>query len=91
MLRRFIVAQIKNEVYAAYAGENCTSQIGSAVAWELDLVYNMRNASITIGVGVRRVTMVINFLLFLDQELLLGTDNLYLLDNWFSIHQVLEG
>lgn len=58
--RRLIVARVKDEIFAFYAGENGTSQIKSAVAWELTLAYNVWNASITIEVGTKTVTIVMD-------------------------------
>lgn len=79
---RFIVARINTEVFAVQAGENCTSYIRTSVARELGLSFRSRDASIIIEVESKVVSMVIAISPDLDQELVLGTDFLYLLDYW---------
>lgn len=81
-LGRFVVARIKEEVFAVQAGIECSSCILSSVAQELGLSYTSRDASVTIEVGKKKVAMVIAVSPYLDQDLVLGTDFLYLLDFW---------
>lgn len=81
-LGRFIVARIKNEVFAVQAGIDCTSYISQAVAQELGLSFRSRDASVIIEVGNKVVTMVIAVSRHSEPELVLGTDFLYLLDCW---------
>ena len=64
------------------AGESCTSCIKTSVAQELGLAYRSRDASVVIEVGHKKVSMVIAVSDEIDQEVVLGTDFLYLLDYW---------
>lgn len=80
--RRFLVARVKEEVFAIYAGETCTSMIRRDVAQELGLSFGSRDASIAIEAENKIVTMVIAVSSNMKQELELGTDFLYLLDCW---------
>ena len=79
-LGKFIVAQIKNEVFAVQAGISCTSFISTSVARELELSFQSRDASIIIRAEGKTVAMVIAVVPHLQEDLVLGTDFLYLLD-----------
>ena len=79
---RFIVARVKDEVFAVQAGENCSSSISTRLAQELGLSYQFRDASIVIEVVAKKVAMVIGVSMAQEEELILGTDFLYLLDYW---------
>ena len=56
---RFIVARIKDGVFAVQAGIDCTSYINKSVARELGLSYASRDASVVIEAENKIVTMVI--------------------------------
>ena len=77
---RFIVARVKDEVFAVHAGISCTSSISTAVAQELGLSFRSRDASIIIETENKKVAMVIAVVPRLEEDLVLGTDFLYLLD-----------
>lgn len=77
-----VVALIKDEIFAFYAGTDCTLYIKQAVARELGLSFRSHDASIVIEAENKRVAMVIVVLQELDQELVLGINFLYLLDVW---------
>ena len=79
---RFVIARVKDEVFAVQAGISCTSFILTSVAQELGLSFQSRDASIVIEVGAKKVAMVIATQPFLEEDLVLGTDFLYLLDYW---------
>ena len=79
---RFIIARIKDEVFAVRARIDCTSQINQAVARELGLSFRSRYASVVIEAENKIVTMVIAISPNSEPELVLGTDFLYLLDYW---------
>ena len=79
-LGRFVVARVKDEAFAFQAGFSGTSVTLASVARELRLGHYVRDASIIIEVENGEVAMVIDTKPFLEEDLVLGTDFLYLLD-----------
>lgn len=82
LLGRFIIARVKDEVFAVQAGVDCTSYIRTNVAQELGLSFRSRDASVIIEAGNKKIAMVIAVRPVQEEDLILGADFLHLLDYW---------